>query len=372
MQTAIIYVFSGTFNTLNAARMVSHALQEGGIKTQRCARSKKPLEVLPMPDAYDYVGFGYPVHAYNAPQVFIEFVRRLPALKRHAFIFKTSGEPFRMNNASSCQLFGLLSRKGYDVMLESHMLMPYNIMFRYPDALAKQMYLYTQAQSELLAKRLINGERDRIRFNPGHRLLSFLLRIEWIGARINGPLYSADKKKCTQCRRCISMCPMNNIKLMDGKIRFGSHCAMCMRCTMFCPHDAVNAGLLRFWKVSGGYEFKRLTADPRISADYVRADTKGYFGFSGSITAMWTLNWRVMAYVRSSLGAIRPQMHRRMTIPTQSVWDDVETPADAGVFYDCFFIRNRFSRSALDTTDTELSAIAAPAKTGVRSGPPKA
>ncbi len=276
MPTAIIYVFSGTYNTLKAARMVSCALQEGGVKTTVC-EVKKPLGALPKPDAYDYIGFGYPVHAYNAPQIFVEFIRGLPALKRPVFLFKTSGEPFRMNNASSCMIHRLLQRKGYDLRLEAHMLMPYNIMFRYPDALAKQMYLHTQAQSKLLATRLLGGERDRIRFHLGHWVISFLMRIEWPGAKLNGLMYSADKKKCTLCRRCVSMCPVNNIRLENGKIKFAGQCAMCMRCAMFCPRDAINPGLVRFWKVHGGYEFKRLLDDPAIPSDYVRDDTKGYF-----------------------------------------------------------------------------------------------
>ena len=50
-----------------------------------------------------------------------------------------------------------------------------------------------------------------------------------------------------------------------------------MRCAMFCPHDAINVGLLRFWKVNGAYRFKQLLADPNIPADFVREDTKGYF-----------------------------------------------------------------------------------------------
>lgn len=276
MSTAIIYVFSGTYNTLHAARMIRCALQEGGVQTTVC-EVRMPLDTLPKPDAYDYVGFGYPVHAYNAPQVFVEFIRRLPALKRPAFLFKTSGEPFRMNNASSCMVYRLLSRKGYDVRLESHMLMPYNIMFRYPDALSKQMYLHTQAQSQLLAKRLLGGERDNIRFHAGHWIAAFLMRIEWPGAKLNGALYSVNKKKCTKCRRCVSMCPVNNIRMDDGKIRFSWDCAMCMRCAMFCPRDAINPGLIWFLKVYGGYEYKRLIDDPAIPADYVREDTKGYF-----------------------------------------------------------------------------------------------
>lgn len=276
MQTAIIYVFSGTFNTLKAARMIARAMRQDGIHASVC-EVKLPLDLLPRPDAYDIVGFGYPVHAYNAPQVFIEFVRSLPPLKRSAFIFKTSGEPYRMNNASSGLLHKLLVQKGYDVRLETHMLMPYNIMFRYPDALAKQMYLYTLAQSLLLVRRMISGERDAIHFHWGHRLLAFLFRIQWLGAKLNSPLYSVDKNKCTLCRRCVSMCPTNNIRFQEGKIRFGGRCAMCMRCAMYCPNNALNVGLLRFWKVWRGYDFRLLLADPGVPADYVRDDTKGYF-----------------------------------------------------------------------------------------------
>jgi ferredoxin len=276
MKTAIIYVFSGTFHTLKAARLICGALEKRGVAAKVC-EVKKPFDAIPSPEGYDLVGFGYPVHAYNAPQMFVEFVRRLPPLKRRAFLFKTSGEPFRMNNASSCLVFRLLENKGYDVRLETHMLMPYNIMFRYPDSLAKQMYLYTQAQSDLLALRFLKGDRDHIRFNPGHRLLAFLMRIEWPGAKLNGLLYRVDRKKCTQCRSCVSMCPASNIRMENGRIRFGGQCAMCMRCAMFCPHDAIRVGLLRFWKLNGGYSFQRLLADPDVPTDYVRKETKGYF-----------------------------------------------------------------------------------------------
>ncbi|MEL7603665.1 MAG: hypothetical protein AAGU77_10975, partial [Bacillota bacterium] len=171
MQTAIIYVFSGTFNTLKAARMIGDALQKRGVKARVC-EVKQPLDALPSPEGVDIVGFGYPVYAFNAPEVFIQFVRQLPAGTQRAFIFKTSGEPFPLNTASSGMLYRLLRRKGYDVTLDMHMLMPYNIMFRYKDALAKQMFLYTEAQSRMLALRVVSGERDDIRFHLRHAVVS--------------------------------------------------------------------------------------------------------------------------------------------------------------------------------------------------------
>jgi len=276
MQTAIIYAFSGTFHTLKAARMIGDALQKRGVHTRVC-EVKLPLDALPSPAGYDIVGFGYPVHAFNAPEVFIRFVRQLPASSQHAFIFKTSGEPFPLNNASSGMLYRLLRRKGYDVTLDMHMLMPYNIMFRYKDALAKQMVLYTEAQSRMLALRIVSEERDDIRFSIRHSLVSFLLRIEWLAPKVNSPLCSANMKKCTLCGRCAQMCPTKNIRIENDKVMFDGHCALCMRCTMFCPQDAIRFGILNPWKVNGGYNFKRLLADPAIPWDFVREDTTGYF-----------------------------------------------------------------------------------------------
>ena len=138
MKTAIIYVFSGTFNTLKAARMISDALGKNNINARVC-EVRRPFNDIPSPEGYDLVGFGYPVHAFNVPQVFLKFVKQLAPGTQRAFIFKTSGEPFHFNDASSRLLCRQLKRKGYDVMFETHMLMPYNIMFRYSDSLVKQM-----------------------------------------------------------------------------------------------------------------------------------------------------------------------------------------------------------------------------------------
>ena len=276
MQTAIIYVFSGTFNTLKAARMIGDALEKRGVAARVC-EVRRPFDAMPPPEGYDLIGFGYPVHAFNVPQAFLRFVRQLPSGTQCAFIFKTSGEPFHLNDASSRLLYRLLCRKGYDVALDMHMLMPYNIMFRYTESLAKQMYLYTEAQSRMLAQRIVSGERDEIHYHIRHIIVSFLFRIEWLAPKINSPLCSANTKKCTQCGLCVEMCPMQNIRIDKGKVRFDGQCAMCMRCAMFCPQDAIRFGILQPWKVNGGYSFKRLVADADIPADFVREDTKGYF-----------------------------------------------------------------------------------------------
>lgn len=275
MKTALIYVFSGTGSTSLTAKLLCGHLEARGVKTT--VYNVKSTGSPPPPGDYDYIGFGYPVYAYNLPEIFYRFAQSLPAGSSKAFIFKTSGEPFRLNRVSSCKLIKCLKRKGYDVVLEQHLLMPYNILFRYPDALAKQMYIYSDALCALLAARLTAGERDALKFNPLSRFASFLFRIQWPGARLNGRLYSANKSKCVKCMRCVKDCPAANISLKEGRIAFGLRCVMCMRCAMYCPADAINIGLLRPFKVHGAYDFDRVLDDPSIPSDFIGPYTKGYF-----------------------------------------------------------------------------------------------
>lgn len=278
MQSAIIYVFSGTKHTLLTAKMAKASFDRLGVSTT-VFEVRRPFVNVPSPNDFDYAGFAYPVHAFNSPQIFLQFVKMLPDSNIKAFIIKTSGEPFHINDASSHSLYRMLTKKGFDVTLDLHLLMPYNIVFRYKDELAKQMHIYSQKMCEMLASDFLDGKRSKFKFKPRHRIASAFFRIQWIGAKLNGRIYTTDKKKCNNCMLCVNQCPTKNISFKNGKICFDGQCAMCMRCVMFCPKDAVYPGILRLWKVNGAYEFNRLIRDDSIKSDFVNENTKGYFRF---------------------------------------------------------------------------------------------
>ena len=48
-----------------------------------------------------------------------------------------------------------------------------------------------------------------------------------------------DKKRCIQCGKCASLCPMKNISLKSGNAVAGGKCTMCYRCVSFCPMQAI-------------------------------------------------------------------------------------------------------------------------------------
>ncbi len=274
---AILYVFSGTGHTLIATKQVAAGLIARGFEVD-VYRIRRENSDVPNPNDYDIVGIGYPIHAFNAPQIVCRFVKKLPKVeKKNLFFYKTSGEPFALNSSSSVYCWRRLKRKGYKLVMDVHMLMPYNIMFRYKDELAKQMYLYTCAMSEMIAEKISKQDYDKVKYKFGYTIVTSLLRLQWFGAWVNGPLIFAKKKICNKCGLCVKQCPAGNITMTEKGVKFHGKCTMCMCCAFHCPKDAIRPGFLNPWRVNGAYPFEKLVNNKEIASDYVRDDTKGYF-----------------------------------------------------------------------------------------------
>ncbi len=48
--------------------------------------------------------------------------------------------------------------------------------------------------------------------------------------------------KCISCGQCVKLCPRQNIKMENGKPRFGTNCAQCLGCLQYCPKNAISIG----------------------------------------------------------------------------------------------------------------------------------
>lgn len=275
MKNVLIAVFSGTGNTLRTADYFKKSFENHGYSAEILNINRN----TPAPDTkkYSIIGFGYPIHAFNTPEIFNAFVKKLPQEEnKKCFVFKTSGEPFKINNSSSAKLFSLLKKKGYIPSNEIHLLMPYNIMFRYPDGIAAQMDYYSRKMAEKEVGNIIEGKKTHIKHGIFSRMASVIFRIEQPSAKFNGRFYKADTAKCINCMLCAEHCPENNIKYENGRLIFGRNCSLCMRCSMNCPADAISIGLLKRWKVNPPYEFEKY-AEEKIPFG-INSASKGYFG----------------------------------------------------------------------------------------------
>ena len=104
MKKAIIYTFSGTGNTKRACDIYKQEFEKNGVETT-VFPLKKGFDNLPNPGEFDYVGFAYPIHGFNAPSLMLELAKALPkASGKEYFVLKTSGEPLKINNVSSIKM----------------------------------------------------------------------------------------------------------------------------------------------------------------------------------------------------------------------------------------------------------------------------
>lgn len=47
---------------------------------------------------------------------------------------------------------------------------------------------------------------------------------------------------CVSCGKCAGMCPLNNIRIENGKPVWGKDCTHCMACICLCPSEAIEYG----------------------------------------------------------------------------------------------------------------------------------
>ncbi|MDD6301859.1 MAG: EFR1 family ferrodoxin [Bacillales bacterium] len=270
----IIYCFSGTGNTLKVANLYKKYLQEDTTVFQ----VREDSSVCPNPNEYDIVGIAYPIHGFNMPQYFYRFLKKLPSVNnKRLFILKTSGEGLHLNDCSSQKAIRLLKKKGFNVTLERHIVMPYNMIYRHTDGMAKQMWIYAKALSKINCDEILQNKEMKVVLPIWKKWYAPIFRILWPFTHVHGPLFRVNKYKCIKCNKCIKICPTQNISIIDEKYKFGTKCTLCMGCSFSCPKSAINVGFFRFWKVNGSYNVEKLALDPSIKFPYIDGSETGIY-----------------------------------------------------------------------------------------------
>lgn len=271
MKKAVIYYFSGTGNTKFVAELYKKFLKDYSTETYQIRMKKNHdgkyvFTDFPSPEKFDLTGFGFPVYGFNIPYPVEQFIKKIPVLEspKTAFVFCTSGEGLYANDFSSKHLIYKLSKKGFSFVSDRRFVMPYNLIFRHTPYMVKREALYAEKYAEISCSDIMNGKKDNLYINPLKRFFVPLVRIEWPFFRIHGSFFKVDRKKCISCNKCVSLCPMNNIEVKDGRFVFGHNCAMCTSCAFNCPKDAIKIGILNGWKINGSYEIEKTAKDRSI------------------------------------------------------------------------------------------------------------
>ncbi len=273
-----IYFFSGTGNTEIVARLFQKEFKNKGLNTSIIAiedilNKKNPLKI----HDHDIVGFGYPIHAFNAPRIFFEFIDALPKVNgKKAFTFKTSGDPM-CNGGATAMVRKRLKNKGFRVFHEDLIVMPTNVLMKYDDELMKQLYNAAIRKVKRICDEIL---REKVKLQKNSIILKTITylfsKMETMGASYLGKFFSI-LDSCNLCEKCVRNCPTQNIYREEDDIKFKNKCTFCLRCIYTCPKNSITLLYFNFFLIKGGYNINKAINNPNLKGNYITRKTKGYF-----------------------------------------------------------------------------------------------
>lgn len=231
--------FSGTGNSKYA---VERFLQNYDATAN--AFSMEDRSVLEEVKVHEEIVFGYPVQYSTVPKILRDFISENKELWRNkkVFVIATMG---LFSGDGAGVLARLLKSYGAENIGGLHIQMPDSICDEVvlKRSLEKNRQLVKRAECKLekAAKRMKAGRPTKEGIGLISRILGFLGQRLWFGniTKHYSDKLKIDAEKCVACGKCVTICPMKNIELVDRACVSGNQCTMCYRCVNYCPKQAI-------------------------------------------------------------------------------------------------------------------------------------
>jgi len=230
MERNIVFSFSGTGNSLKAAKDIAGSLDNCNIVSM--GKSYR------LSGAYERIGFVFPSYAMGLPGIVEEFIKSLDLSENKGSYYFTVVTCGQSAGNSIYRIAELLKAKGATLQFGSQLLSFSNYVVLYPmadnaDEKAKEA---EKALNPMITE--IVGKRPHVvprRSNPALTLVHNFF-ITTLPKKDEG-FHISDN--CDRCGVCTMVCPVNNIKMKDQKPLFQHQCQQCMACIQWCPNRAI-------------------------------------------------------------------------------------------------------------------------------------
>jgi len=235
---SVVYYFTGTGNSLVAARDIANALK---------------AELIPIPvevkkdkiqtDAQKIV-IVFPVYAWGPPVIVREFVKKIEEVaNKKIFIVTTFGGSA---GATVDFIEKDLSEKGGAVFSNYGIRMADNCITLFNGSTEEKLKPLFESYVAKIDS-IIKGIADDLPVNEKGGFFSRVVLSNLVYRFFLAGLPKMDKKfysdeKCTKCRICSKVCPVGNIDFADGRPYWKGSCQQCMACIQWCPAEAIQHG----------------------------------------------------------------------------------------------------------------------------------
>jgi ferredoxin len=246
-----IFYFTGTGNSLMVARDIGEAL--GDTEVTPISRYQGEDQDR----SYDVLGIVFPVYWGGLP---LEVTTFLPKLKgvQASFVFAIETHAGGPGNALS-QLNSELQAIGLELNAGFLLRMPSNYIISYDEPSEAGIKRIIGNADQTIPEMVENIRNRMVNFSAadysGHSssYQGFLDRVN-----------TSDEKfwvddSCTECELCVRVCPVQNVRMRDGRPDWQHHCELCLACINWCPESAIQYG--------SGTERRGRYTNPRVSAE---------------------------------------------------------------------------------------------------------
>jgi len=225
-----IYWFSGTGNSLYAAKCLAGCLEDSSL----CSIAQG----VP-PDAVggsgEKIGFVFPSYYSNLPRIVRSFVERLNIREgTYLFALVTMGG---LGQGSVATLDSVLKRKKLRLDFGRGILMSANYIINYNPAdytKIEKMLEKTNDKIKQMSLQIKAGERSV-------RKLIFSANNLYKNIEALDTSFTVEDT-CISCGQCVEICPVANIKMENNKPCRLHHCEHCVSCINWCPVKAIQYG----------------------------------------------------------------------------------------------------------------------------------
>jgi ferredoxin len=254
MDNSCIFWFSGTGNSLHAAKRLSGEL--GGIPLAQIT-DEPPADAVGGEGTK--IGFVFPSYFGNMPRAVRAFVEKID-IKPDTYIFcaVTMGA---VGQGSVGALKNALKAKGLRLNYGRGIVMPANYVLMYNPADPEK----SEGKIEKAEKKIsgmaagISSGKQSVRTLP----VTAKNLYKNIGS-LDAEFKAGDG--CTGCGLCEKICPVKNIRLENGRPEWLHHCEHCMGCISWCPAKAIDYG--------SRTQSRNRYCNPKIKADEMTHDEK--------------------------------------------------------------------------------------------------
>lgn len=218
-----LFCFSATGNSLTTAKMLASEL--GDCRVVGMA-SLWELEEIPV--RAEIIGFVFPIYYGDMPFLMRQVLGKM----------KFEGNPYIFSVCTYRGYYGEIARRLDTLLREKQQKLSFSAQVSLP---GNSRVGPPEQSAAFLAAQKENVQRiaQKLKSCPVEDYRSDI-ELPDTPVRVASNMRGLEaEENCVGCGLCVRLCPMDNIRIRDGRAIFGDSCCTCLSCFHWCPRKAI-------------------------------------------------------------------------------------------------------------------------------------